>query len=124
MNDKGKISAHFVLGDSGKPEFVEKQGRKHYRIDLSFDPAGEKGVQAVTFHLDANSYSDPVRVVQPQQGFTERITSYGDFPVIAEYEADDFHTLTGTLGKLLRKGHPEASDNPDIAKAISDIVNH
>jgi hypothetical protein len=118
------IAARFVLDQSGRPEFIEKNGRKHYWIDLSFDPAGDKEIRGVTFTLDPNKYSDPVRLVEPHQGFTERITSRGDFPVIAQYESDDFHTVSGTLGQLLRRGHPEATRNPDIDSAISDIINH
>lgn len=120
----GRITAHFVLDKSGRPQFIEKNGRKHYWIDLAFDPGGDKEVRAVTFLLDPDTYSDPVRLVESHQGFTERITSYGDFPVIAQYESDDFHTVTGTLGKLLRSGHPEANTSPDIARAISEIISN
>src|SRR5262245_16351504 len=123
-NMPGQLVARFVRDKDGKPEFFEDTtGLKHYRIDLSFEPAPAKGVEGVTFFLDA-SYHDPVRLVDKEVNFTERISSYGDFPVIAKVETDDFSTVSGTLAKLLRRGHPDADKNPALSQAIADIASH
>ena len=121
----GRLVARFVLDGNGRPEFTrDKNGRKHYDVDLVFEPARASNVEAATFFLDESTYHDPIRLVDRDVNFTERISSYGDFPVIAKVETDDFPTLTGTLHHLLRRGHPEAVQTPEIAAALADIAEN
>lgn len=124
-SESGKLIARFVTDPAGRPEFTkDKDGLKHYWIDLVFEPARSADVEGVTFVLDQNTYHDPIRLVDADTDFTERISSYGDFPVIAKVEADDFATLTGTLHHMLRRGHPESERTPEISAALADIAKN
>lgn len=74
------LKATFVTNEKGEPEFIESNGVKHYKIKLALDEVPEDAY-AVTYELD-DSYYDPIRENHdPSSGFTEELTSYGDYNV-------------------------------------------
>jgi hypothetical protein len=78
-----KLKAKFVTGPDGCPEAIERNGLKHYRIELSLDGVDSESTRLVTYDLDP-SYVDPKReVTSSTPAFAQRITSYGDYPITA-----------------------------------------
>lgn len=115
-----KLVARFVLDEDGKPRIIEKDDRKHYWIDLHVADAPDD-TYAVNYELD-DSYYDPVRESrEPNDGFVERLTSYGDYTVQAKLRTKNRVEVVATeLSEALSRGHA-GEVSPMIAKAIDDI---
>jgi hypothetical protein len=114
------IKATFELDEDGRPRLIQDGDLKHYKIRLSVDNAPDDAY-AVTYVLH-ETYYDPVRESRDNKaGFTEVLTSYGDFTVQAKIRTRQGVTTVATpLSSALTAGH-EARVTPAIAEALRDI---
>jgi hypothetical protein len=76
-----QLVARFLEDQSGKPAYIESDGKRHYRIVLEIQNA-PRDAYAATFELDP-SYYDPARTLgRDSDGmFRLETTSYGDYDV-------------------------------------------
>jgi hypothetical protein len=114
------LKARLLLDHTGRPQFSDVGGKRHYWIALSV--ADAKAASSVTYKLH-ETFWDPVReAFDRDKDFAEQITTYGDFDVVASLSGsvDAGLTLKGTLSALLSASHPEA--HGDVAAAIEDIA--
>jgi hypothetical protein len=123
-----QIGAQFILDQKGRPRYEQDEhGLRHYRIRLFVDGATPK-VKAVTYKLH-DSYYDPLREVfrddkNPDDRFSEVITSFGDYSVIVSPSGDP--SLPGRavarLSRALELGTaPGVGDTDAIDKAMRYI---
>ena len=114
------LTARFHLNDDGKPEFVERDGLKHYVIDLRVDDAPED-TYAVNYQLH-ESYYDPRRESRERgDHFVQELTSFGDYTVQAKVRAPgSIGTIATTLSRALARGHESDLTGPIVA-ALQDI---
>ncbi|MBX3225382.1 MAG: hypothetical protein KF795_33060 [Labilithrix sp.] len=120
---KPNLRASFVLGADNRPEYVERDGLRHYKIRLCVEGAPVESA-SVTYRLHS-SYWDPVReVFDPEHSFAENFTSYGDFNVSASVSGSSRAglILDGQLSDLLEASH--GNSDKAIADAITDIRDH
>jgi len=118
--DKPIIVARFVTDPAGKPTTAQAG---HYNIELSVRGAPEDAY-AVTYQLD-DSYYDPIRESQAKdRDFVTKITSYGDYQVLATVRSRSgaFVITTDLLGALER-GHEDRAA-PAIAKALEEVKDN
>jgi transcription initiation factor IIF auxiliary subunit len=119
-----RVRANLVLDASGNP-VAHRSGEDvdHYEIELSIeDPPDD--TYAVTYKLH-NSYYDPVREVRKRAGgFSELITSYGEYTVKATVRTKSGNeAVQVSLHAALARAHgknPPAS----IRRAIESIRDH
>lgn len=120
---KPDLRARFVLEKDGTPsKITDANGLKHYRIEL-FVKDVDSGVDTVTYDLDP-TYLDSKREVPGNiPGFSERITSYGDYRVTATAMG---HAGAGWSVKKLSEALRAEHATPDgaIAEALRDIEKH
>jgi hypothetical protein len=123
MRASPKIKATFLLGSDGRPELVQQDNVKHYKIRLQVDDTPD-GTYAVTYVLD-KSYRTPIReVLDKKAGFAEELTSYGDYQVEAKIRTrDGAYTVSTTLSGALKAGHREHLTSP-IAEALQQIQSN
>ena len=111
------IKAELVLDADGKPV-----GRSsgHYRIRIHVEGAPEDAYKA-TYQLHS-TYYDPVREARDREsGFSEELTSYGDFVLQARVRTRSRSLGTArALADALDESHGASSD-ADVRKALSDI---
>lgn len=121
MADNPEIIAHFLLDPEGKPRAIDRNGLKHYFIQLNIAHA-PTDAYAVTYKLH-ESYYDPERESREPGGFSEEITSYGDYQVNAEVRTKKrVATASNDLLRALQRGHTEPS--AEIMDALRDIAAH
>jgi hypothetical protein len=111
------IKAELVLDPEGKPK-GRTSGNYSIRLHVEGTPAD---AYKVTYQLHP-SYYDPVREVRDlESGFSEELTSYGDYVIQARVRTKDC-TLATTrrLSDALREAHV-ASTDADVKKALLDI---
>ncbi len=116
---KPELIAHFELDAEGKPQAIERDGMKHYQIVLKMAGA-PADAYAVNYKLH-ETYYDPERESRDPDGFTERITSYGDYPVQVQLRTrKNVATLAVPLSRALQRGH-QGESSAAIMEAIADI---
>lgn len=117
--DAPKIKAEFLLDMDGKPK-----GRSsgNYVIRVSIAGAPEHA-HRVTYKLD-DTYYDPVREVRDREsGFSEELTSYGDYEIKATVRMKDHSILTSRrLAEALKEQYADTSEHSilDAIKALSE----
>ncbi len=114
------IKAVFELDEKGQPLFVKGADHKHYRIRLHVENVPED-TYAVTYLLD-ESYYNPVREARDRAaGFTEELTSYGDYDLQAKIRSrEGTAAVTTKLSAALEAGHADEV-SPQIESALKDI---
>lgn len=119
MKRPPSIKAELILDEHGKP--VQRGG--HYSIRLSIADAPEDA-HRVTWQLD-ESYYDPIRDARnPDSGFAEELTSYGDYEVKAIVRVKDRPILASrNLADALRETHG-GSDTAEIRAALRAIAEN
>lgn len=127
MKEDLKLNAQFVVGSNGKPEFIEGDTRKHYKIRLSVEGVPTQS-ESVIYELD-DSYYSPVREVFKEAGgdsFEEEITSYGDFTVSTNVSGltKTFHTKLSDALETSLDHYGPSTDIAAIADALEDIKKH
>ena len=121
-----KLLAEFQL-ENGRPSFIERGEKKHYRIRLFLKDAPPDAV-TVTYQLD-DTYKNPIRLIPAgDPAFTEYTTSYGDYPVQVavrrKSNPNAIEFLTGEkLSNALKDNYAESSD-PAIHEAIQELAAH
>jgi hypothetical protein len=114
---KSNLKASFVLDSNGKPI-----GRStgNYEIKVSVDNAPEDAY-ATTYRLH-DSYYDPIReAYSKEDGFTQDITSYGDYIITARIRTKSSPIeIKESLYNALLKTHGNDTD-PVILKALDEI---
>jgi hypothetical protein len=120
MTSSPVIKATFELDEKGLPAFIERGDRKHYRIRLHVENVPDD-TYAVTYKLH-ETYYDPVRESRDRAaGFTEDLTSYGDFTVQAKIRSKEgVATVATPLSAALEAGHG-AQLPPEIESALRVI---
>jgi hypothetical protein len=114
------IKAMFELDQLGRPEAIQRENHKHYRIRLHVENVPDD-TYAVTYLLH-ETYYEPVRESRDRNAqFAEDLTSYGDFTVQARVRSKEgVATIATPLSAALEAGHG-ANLPPEIMSAISDI---
>jgi hypothetical protein len=114
------IKAKFELDEEGHPRFVSRGDVKHFRINLHVENVPDD-TYAVTYLLD-DTYYDPARESRDQSGgFSEVVTSFGDFTVQAKVRSRGGVTTVATpLSAALEAGHGERL-LPEIEEAVKAI---
>ncbi len=118
-----RLVAEFNRDKNGDPLSISSGGLNHYSLALKVKDA-PASVRRVTYHLDP-TYSEPVRIVNARVAdFEEPMTTYGDFEVTVEYEAEGKpEKTTLKLSKALADGL--AVDATDSCKrALEEIKEH
>ena len=120
MGASPQIKATFLLGPDGRPEQIEQGDLKHFKIKLQVDGAPED-TYAVTYLLDS-SYHTPVReALNRTNGFSEELTSYGDYNVEAKIRTrDGVYAVSSPLSAALEAGHAAAL-TPPITAALNEL---
>ena len=114
-----ELVAQFVLDEEGEPTAIDRDGVKHYYIDLKVVGAPEDAF-AANYKLD-ESYYDPERESRNRDGFIERITSFGDYPVQVQLRTrTNVATIADDLSRALERGIGE-NTSPALQRALSDI---
>ena len=117
------IKATFELDEVGRPTAVGQGNLQHYNIKLSVDGAPDD-TYAVTYLLDSSYYSDVREVRNADDGFEERLTSYGDYTVQAKIRArDGVTTVAVPLSTALALGHGSTPTDA-VAAALRNIETH
>jgi hypothetical protein len=120
MKSAPVIKATFQLDEKGQPVFVRQADLKHYRIRLHVENVPDD-TYAVTYLLD-ESYHNPVREARDGEGgFSEDLTSYGDYTVQAKIRSrEGILTVAAPLSAALEAG--QAMDaSPEIVSALQEI---
>ncbi|MBZ5614667.1 MAG: hypothetical protein LAO23_11710 [Acidobacteriia bacterium] len=117
------IKAVFELDEKGQPAFVEGTDHRHYRIRLHVENVPED-TYAVTYLLH-ETYYNPVRESRDRTvGFTEDLTSYGDYTVQAKIRSREGIIAVATqLSAALAAGHA-GYVSPEIESALKEIRAH
>lgn len=123
MNEKPVILAHFALDGSGRPRSTQANDRRHYSITLRVDGT-PSDTYAVTYQLH-DSYYNPSRESRLRtNGFSEEITSYGNYTVQAKVRsATHVSTTASSLYHALQRGHGP-SPSQSVAEAMEYIRRH
>lgn len=109
------------------PVGVDTKGRRHYGIRLSMEGLRDD-TYMVVYDLHP-SYLNPRREVTQGPDFTECITSYGDFTIVATaYSQREGRSLAQThLSRALEEsatgpgGEVSAAPTPEFLRALDDI---
>ena len=114
-----KIVAEFITDSRGKPQYLEGNSRKHYRIRLLLRDA-PSDVSRVTYKLD-DSYRQPLREVPiGVPHFQEEITSHGDYTVTAMLRRRrGTELLTNSLTAALTETYRD-----DLTPSVQEAIGH
>ncbi len=119
------LRAEFELDALGRPLMAQSGQHDHYKIRLLVDGA-PIDTHAVTYELD-RSYYDPIREARDRSGgFTQEVTSYGDYVVKANVRAKSGSTtLAVPLSKALEYSYVANGGLTDPVRfAIEQIRTH
>lgn len=119
-----KLSARFELDKEGRPQFIESDGKRHFKINIDLEDAPAEIVSA-TYRLDS-SFWDPVREVFRGEGgsFRESITSYGDFDVVASISGSSIagDSMRTQLSDALQQTYRKNPSGDSLS--INDAIDH
>jgi hypothetical protein len=120
MKSAPVIKATFELDEQGQPAFVRQADLKHYMIRLHVENVPDD-TYAVTYLLD-ETYHNPVRESRDgTAGFSENLTSYGDYTVQAKIRfREGTLTVAAPLSAALEAGQAQQA-SPAIVSALEEI---
>lgn len=123
MEKQAKLMARFILDNQGRPMLIERDNHKHYWINLYVEGAPDN-TYAVNYQLH-ESYPDPLRESRQQNdGFVEKLTSYGDYTVQARLRTKNrVEVIASELSEALARGYGDKV-SPIIGEALDDIKKY
>ena len=122
-NAQGKLQAKFRM--ERDPEYTEKDGVKHYWIDLCYIPEKDraKAIDDVTFYVD-EAYRDRVRLANKERdgSYTATIPSYGDFVITVEVTINGMpYRQQMWLSDMLEAGYPAKARAEAVDQVIREL---
>lgn len=121
---QGNVAAELVLGTGGNPVFRETASKRHYSVRLRLVSEKSESVKRVIYGLDPSYYNSVREATDRERDFEIEITTYGDYSFSVEVYLDgEVARQTFILSRLLRETHRD-SENPQIQKALEDIINN
>ncbi len=115
--------ATFILDDSEKPVAHFDGQLHHYEIKVYVQDA-PKDTIGVSYQLDSTYYDSLRDVLDPRDGFSETLTSYGDYPILATLKTRPLPIrVMSALSDALERNY-KGTGNPAIQAALNDIRLH
>lgn len=118
-----RIKATFITNDKGEPDYIEGNGKKHYRINLEVNNVPED-TYAVTYDFE-ESYINPIRESQSKNdGFKEELTSHGDYEIKVKVRSrKGTNVLFTSLADALSKSN-EDEMSAAVQEATTELKKH
>jgi transcription initiation factor IIF auxiliary subunit len=121
---EGNIAAELVLDNNGDPIFKETGSKTHYSVKLRLVSNKMGSVKLVIYRLDPSYYNSVREAKDPTRSFEVELQTYGDYSFAVEvYLSGAVARQTFILSRLLQETHG-GSVNPQIQKALRDIVSN